>query len=74
MSMDIGTVLDGLILIMLCVTIFYAARLSLFMTTFREGRADFERSMDELGRNILRAEQAIKTLRTGGLFSVALPM
>lgn len=63
MTMDAGTIMDGVILVLLCVTIFYAARLSMFMTTFREGRADFERLMDELGRNILRAEQAIKTMR-----------
>jgi hypothetical protein len=63
MTMDIGTILDGLILVLLCVTIFYAARLSMFMTTFRESRADFDRLMGDLGRNILRAEQAIATMR-----------
>jgi len=63
MNVDAGTILDGVILVLLCVTIFYAARLSMFMTTFREGRAEFERLMDDLGRNILRAEQAIKTMR-----------
>jgi hypothetical protein len=64
MTLDVGTILDGVILIALCATIFYAARLSTFMTTFREGKEDFEKLMGDLGRNIVRAEQAIATMRT----------
>ncbi len=64
MSMDAGQILDAVILILLCVTIFYAARLSMFMNNFRDSKAEFDVLMDNLGRNIQRAEQAIATMRT----------
>ncbi len=64
MSMDVGQILDGLILILLCVTIFYAARLSMFMNNFRDARAEFDTLIENLSRNIQRAEQAIATMRT----------
>lgn len=63
MSMDAGQILDAVILILLCVTIFYAARLSMFMNNFRDNKAEFDVLMDNLGRNIKRAEQAIATMR-----------
>lgn len=63
MSMDAGQILDAVILILLCVTIFYAARLSMFMNNFRDNKAEFEVLMGNLSRNIQRAEQAITTMR-----------
>lgn len=63
MSMDAGQILDAVILILLCVTIFYAARLSMFLNHFRESRDEFDTMMGELSRNIQRAEQAIANMR-----------
>lgn len=63
MSMDVGQIIDALILILLCVTIFYAARLSMFMNNFRDSKAEFDVLMDNLSRNIQRAEMAIATMR-----------
>lgn len=63
MSMDAGQILDAVILILLCVTIFYAARLSMFMNNFRDSKAEFDVLMNDLGRNIQRAEQAIANMR-----------
>lgn len=63
MSLDAGTILDFIILILLCVTIFYAAKLSVFLNNFREGRSEFFRLMNDLGQNIQNAEKVIRTLR-----------
>lgn len=63
MSMDAGQILDAVILILLCVTIFYAARLSMFLSHFRDSRDEFDTLMNELSRNIQRAEQAIGNMR-----------
>jgi len=43
MTYDVGLLLDGLILVFLSVTIFYAARLSLFMKTFRQSREGLQK-------------------------------
>lgn len=64
MSYDIGFLLDGLILVFLCVTIFYAARLSLFLKSFREGRDGMQLLIRELTGAVDKAEEAIKSMKT----------
>ena len=59
MAYDITLLLDGLILVFLCVTIFYAARLSLFMKSFRQGKSDMHRLVRDLNNVIARAESAV---------------
>lgn len=59
MSPQIALVLDGLILVFLCVTIFYAARLSLFLKTFREGKEGMQVLIRDLTATIAKAESAI---------------
>jgi len=59
MSADLTILLDGLILVFLCVTIFYAARLSMFMKTFREGREGMQVLIRDLTKTIKKAESSI---------------
>jgi hypothetical protein len=63
MGYDITLLLDGLILIFLCVTIFYAARLSLFMKNFRQGKSEMQRLVRELNSVIVRAENAVVSMK-----------
>lgn len=63
MSGQIALLLDGLILIFLCVTIFYAARLSMFLKTFREGRAGMQILIRDLTTTIAKAEVSITTTK-----------
>lgn len=63
MSYDIGFLLDGLILVFLCVTIFYAARLSLFLKSFREGRDGMQLLIRELTGAVDKAQAAIKSMK-----------
>ncbi len=63
MGYDISLLLDGLILVFLCVTIFYAARLSLFMKSFREGRSDMQRLIHDLSLTIDKAEASVATMK-----------
>ena len=63
MAYDITILLDGLILVFLCVTIFYAARLSLFMKSFREGRSEMERLIKDLSKTSDKAEAAIGIMK-----------
>jgi len=63
MSSQISFLLDGLILIFLCVTIFYAARLSMFLKTFREGRAGMQVLIRDLTTTIAKAEVSIATTK-----------
>lgn len=63
MNYDIGLLLDGLILVFLCVTIFYAARLSLFMKTFRQSRTEISKLIRELNVVIVKAEGSIVTMQ-----------
>ncbi len=63
MSAQIALLLDGLILIFLCVTIFYAARLSMFLKTFREGRAGMQILIRDLTTTIAKAEVSITTTK-----------
>ena len=59
MNQDLMILLDGLILVFLCVTIFYAARLSMFMKTFREGREGMQILIRDLTKTISKAESSI---------------
>ncbi len=63
MGYDITLLLDGLILVFLCVTIFYAARLSLFMKNFRHGKSDIQQMVGELNSMIVRAENAVVSMK-----------
>ena len=63
MTYDIGLLLDGLILVFLGVTIFYAARLSLFLKSFREGREGIGKLIRDLSVTIDRAEESIRSMK-----------
>lgn len=63
MSYDVGFLLDGLILVFLSVTIFYAARLSLFLKSFREGKDGMQILIRELTSAVDKAEGAIKGMK-----------
>lgn len=63
MSYDVGIILDGVILVFLAVTIFYAARLSLFMKSFRESRSAIQSLIGDLSVTIDKAEKSIATLK-----------
>lgn len=63
MSYDIGLVIDGLILVFLAVTIFYAARLSLFLKSFRDGREGMNILIRDLSVTIDKAEDSIRAMK-----------
>lgn len=63
MTYDVGIIIDGLILVFLAVTIFYAARLSLFMKSFRDSRAAIQSLIRDLSITIDKAEKSIGTLK-----------
>lgn len=63
MSYDIGLIIDGLILVFLAVTIFYAARLTLFMKSFRESREALQLLIRDLNNIIQKSEIAITTMK-----------
>lgn len=63
MTYDIGLLLDGLILVFLSVTIFYAARLTLFMKAFRAGRTGMEILIRDLNLTISKAETSIQNMK-----------
>ncbi len=69
MSYDIGILLDGLILVFLSVTIFYAARLSLFLKSFREGRDGMQILIRDLSTTIDKAEASIHTMKEHALLT-----
>ena len=60
---DVGFLLDGLILVFLAVTIFYAARLSLFLKSFREGRNGIQILIRDLSVTVDKAEESIKAMK-----------
>lgn len=59
----LGMVMDGLILVLLGATVFYAARLSLQLKVFRESRGEMVKLIKELSSGIDKAERAIEGLR-----------
>ncbi len=63
MSISIGFILDAAIIILLCITIFYAFRLSMFLKVFRDGREDIQRLFIDLTSHIDRAEKSMQTMR-----------
>lgn len=63
MTYDVGLIIDGLILVFLGVTIFYAARLSLFMKSFRESRVAIQSLIRDLSITIDKAENSIGSLK-----------
>lgn len=63
MTYDIGLIIDGLILVFLVVTIFYAARLTLFMKSFRESREALHHLIRDLTSIIQTSENAIATMK-----------
>lgn len=61
-DLSLSLVLDGVILVLLVVTILYAARLSLYLKRFRDSRADLESIITDLSKQIAKADKAISTL------------
>ncbi len=62
-SLPVSIILDGLVILLLAGTIFYAARLSLHIKVFRDSRKDLEKLIGELSTSIEKAERAIGGLR-----------
>lgn len=60
----LGMVLDGLVLLFLGATIFFAVRLSVHLRLFRESRQDLQRLIGDLTTQIDKAEKSIETLKT----------
>jgi len=58
-----GLILDGLIIVLLAATVFYAVLLSKNLKTFRDGRADLEKLIGKLVDGISRAEETLAALR-----------
>ncbi|HPF78310.1 MAG TPA: DUF6468 domain-containing protein [Alphaproteobacteria bacterium] len=67
MTYDIGFILDGLILVFLSVTIFYAARLSLFLKSFREGKNGIQLLIRDLSLTVDKAEESVQTMKQHAL-------
>ncbi len=63
MSNALGLFFDGLITILLCLMIFYAMKLSVLLRVFRDSRNEFGKLLDDLSRNIQKAEGAIAGLK-----------
>lgn len=59
----VSLILDGLILILLAATVFYAGRLSLALKAFREGKADFAKLLQQLNQATTQAEASIQKLQ-----------
>lgn len=59
----LSIILDGLVLVLLTVTIVFAARLSLHLRDFRQSREGMDRVLRELADNIIRAERAVQGMR-----------
>lgn len=62
MNADIGLILDGVILVFLAVTIFYASRLTIFLKSFRQSRDTVEKLIRDLSIAIDKAEGALNTM------------
>ncbi len=58
-----GLILDIVILVLLATTVFFAARLSLHLKTFRDSRKEFDKLLQDLSSSIVQAEGAITGLR-----------
>jgi hypothetical protein len=63
MSVTLPLILDGLILVLLGGTIFFAARLSVHLKTFRSNRTQLEKLVSELAEQIAQADRAVAGMR-----------
>lgn len=63
MSVTLPLILDGLILLLLGGTIFFAARLSVHLKTFRSNRTQLEKLVAELADQIAQADRAVAGMR-----------
>lgn len=61
--MNWGILVDVIILGLLGVTIYYAARLSVYLKTFHDGRKDMNFLIQDLSTSVSRAENAIKGMQ-----------
>ncbi|MCB9996499.1 MAG: hypothetical protein H6869_08705 [Rhodospirillales bacterium] len=61
----LSLILDGVIILLLAGTIYYAWRLSTHIRVFRDSRKDMEKLLGDLAGHIERAEEAIEGLRAG---------
>lgn len=59
----LALVLDGLVMLLLAATIFIAWRLSENLNAFRKGRKDLDKLIQDLSRNIEKAELSITGLK-----------
>lgn len=59
----LNLVIDGAILVLLLGTMFFAARLSIYLKTFRDSRADLEKLLRSLSEQVDHAEHAIEMLK-----------
>lgn len=62
-GVSINVILDGMILIMLIITVIYAIKLSSLLNSFKDNRAFIETLIAELSLSVEKAEQAIQGLR-----------
>jgi hypothetical protein len=63
MTITLPLILDGLILFLLGGTIFFAARLSVHLKTFRSNRTQLEKLVKELAEQIGQADRAVAGMR-----------
>jgi len=64
MSADVlSMIMDGLVLLLLAVMIFYAVRLSVQLKAFRDSKKDIEKLLMDLSGHIVDADRAIAGLR-----------
>lgn len=61
-TVSFSLIMDVSILVLLGITIIYAARLSLYLKRFRDSKSDLETIVTDLSKQITKADHAIKTL------------
>ncbi len=61
-SLSLGTIIDLVILGLLCATIFYALRLSGQLKILKQSKAELEQLVSNLAINITRAQEAIQEM------------
>ena len=55
-------ILDGLILVFLAITVFFAAKLSMALKQFRDGKQEFAKLLNQLSTSTMQADKAIERL------------
>ena len=63
MTQHYGLILDGLVIVLLCATIVYAAILNRRLKRLRDGRAELEKATRSFAEAALRADAGIKGLK-----------